>query len=1165
MKNNKIKFKIFFALVLLLSSSLVFFTSENSFAYEPKDLTKKALMQALQKCYAGGAMKDSFASAGKYAGPNSLYANEKVDKKLPLPTSINGDFHNINDNNLDCEDVILGWGGPGGGTIDSVFKYMGKAAPAAGASNVATWLKETAGYETSSGSSSGKCVKYVFNYFESDAVGRDKKNEGEKSTDLICADDIQGGKIKSTIYIKSDGGWNRTRGINYNAAGVQQTVDIFNVSTTDNVFKLAKGLKNSAVQFKEIPAQNVKWADFVKTVKDSLSETPMIHGPTGIGTVGYNGYYSKYSNASYKETKEISTGDTGAASFTLNKNKSHKTAIKNMWGDKDLNSKGIPTVTEQEKVRLYMYYMEKVFNATIDCDVTDDQASGNGYNPIHWYKSGEKNFSKCYVTKVNTKDKAVNTVESGLFKYSGNNNYDDVYNFLKDVDVELGDEDVVSDGSSDQGGDDSGDTETDPCYAGAGAMGWLLCPVINSLDGLLGWVYDKVENQFLKFHSDDIFGSGAVLDAWSKMQIIANIMFAGFFLFVIYSQITGVGISNYGIKKILPKLIVTALSINLSYILCVAAVDLSNILGVGLKAMLESGLGVSAGTGASTGSVVGSYAVGGITTVAAIGVALYLNPGLVVTFLLFLATCAISVIFLWLILVLREVIVILGVVIAPFAFVTCMLPNTEKIFKMWFDMMKAMLLLYPICSLVVGAGNFAGRVLSGIGSSNSDLSSTFNLAAMIAQVAPFFFIPSILKGSLKGLGTLSAKLAQGQRFVRGNTVDRARNSDLYKDYMLRRRAGLDKNGQLTKRGERMSKIPLVGRSTNAARSNYLSRKAQNDRLDRFSDKDYINATREAELDKEFDLETSNAMTMFSANGTDAKGLVDSISGNGGAKDIAAIKMLAQKNDYASLQEALAKINVAGLENRERSKLGQALVAMKGDDLLAGLYGKQLLKNGNFSFADYANGTAGNIKRDIQNVSGADIGALDDGVFKVDTSNGGTVNYSEILRKNMDDSQWSQLIASTGTMNGKNREAVNKHLVGEQVKTNASVFSGTSVEQVTSISDDTMQAIQDNGGSVQDIFESAKNDLEDPQNAQYVAKMSTAKKTNLNIGQKAASISVPDPSKPGTMKDIASKGHATYSVLGGTPGQTEHLTEGADGKFYKDDGKTTVNMANYRKL
>ena len=81
----------------------LFLPSAACMAYTPTDMTKKALMQALSKCYAGDGLTSEFANVGAYKGRDSLYS-KKVSSELPLPTG--KAFHDINDSDLSCEDVI---------------------------------------------------------------------------------------------------------------------------------------------------------------------------------------------------------------------------------------------------------------------------------------------------------------------------------------------------------------------------------------------------------------------------------------------------------------------------------------------------------------------------------------------------------------------------------------------------------------------------------------------------------------------------------------------------------------------------------------------------------------------------------------------------------------------------------------------------------------------------------------------------------------------------------------------------------------------------------------------------------------------------------------------------------------------------------------------------
>lgn len=1118
-RKNKLPAAAIFAIAVIS----LFLPSAACMAYTPTDMTKKALMQALSKCYAGDGLTSEFANVGAYKGRDSLYS-KKVSSELPLPTG--KAFHNINDSDLSCEDVIKGYSGLGG-SIKDVFTYMGHSAPGSGANNVGSWLENYAGYKkTETLSASGKCVKFSFSY----AVGAWMNTQATtttKTTDQICVDKIENGVIKSTPQIKQDGGWNREYGPT--APYSNTKMDAFRVDSNTGNLTFNKGFTGSGNSIQSnavsIKANGEKWNDFVANI---VKEIP---GSTMIFTVqvSRNG---PGKSSTYAGKDEIESGDAGGAtgSYKIDKQTSPKTAIKSLYGDKDLNSNGVPKVTNEEKVHVYMYYFEKLFGAKVDCSVSDDVASGNGYDgPIKWFESGKTEVTKkCYVKSHGNHDKVNGIDNSGMFQHE-NLGYDDLLKYFKDLNItKLTDAAGTNptdpnDDPNDDSDDDDENDENEACYAGAGAMGWLLCPAIMSLEGLMDQVYSFVEEHFLKIRSDSIFngaGSGqfrtnGVHEAWSKLQAIANIVFIIFFIIVLFSQITGVGISNYGIKKMLPKLIVTAVLINLSYIICAVLVDLSNVLGVGLRGLLESGLGIQAAQGAGAGATVSGFLVAGSITLTTIIIAVCINPGLVVTLLLFLGSAAIAVLFLWLILVVREVVVILGIVLSPVAFACSALPNTESLFKKWMKIMQAMLLLYPLCSLVVGGGQFAGRILASVGQSNAELGWTFNLAAMVAQVVPFFFIPSLLKGTLAGLGTLGAKLTQGQRALNANTMGRIRNSDRYKDFQMRSRAGMKADGTLSKRGELMNRGPLkaFNRGTNAARASYLGRKGQIDRMNKYSDPKYLEAARVADENKAYNEEIANAVTLFNEKGTSGAELADIVreSGAQSAEGIAALQRLTQMKDFDNLHKAMSHIDASGLDARQQGIVSDTLMSMKGDDKIAAMFGKQIRKydknnpdnpkDNPKTLQEYMKSSK--FEADFQNFSGQELATQDDKVLQ-------SALFQNAMLQHASNDQWTGMVAATGDLNQKNLNQVNSIIskkaqseVSAGTSPENSVFSGASATQVSTISSSTLDAIGEE--KAKQVFRGSIEELNSSNNANLRANMNANVKTRLGIREAQSTV------------------------------------------------------------
>ncbi|HJM04480.1 MAG TPA: hypothetical protein QF549_02505 [Candidatus Saccharimonadaceae bacterium] len=325
-------------------------------------------------------------------------------------------------------------------------------------------------------------------------------------------------------------------------------------------------------------------------------------------------------------------------------------------------------------------------------------------------------------------------------------------------------------------------------------IGWIVCPVINFMANLADGAFGFLADNLLRTDPQAFNSDSGTYAAWSVMRNIANIAFVIVFLIIIFSQLTSLGISNYGVKKMLPRIVVAAILVNVSFFISQIAVDLSNILGYSIQDVLD---GI---TSQVTGSPAGQLAfgeaspiadgsgfagiAGGILAGAAVGVALYAMLSTLIPILLAALVALIMILF---ILTARQAIIILLVVLSPLAFVAFLLPNTEGLFKKWRQALTAMLLLFPIIALVFGASKLASAILS-IAATESTGPDEFYapLMASAVLVLPLFVVPILLKKSLDGipaLGQLANKFssrangALGKRMsesYQGSTVGRGR-------------------------------------------------------------------------------------------------------------------------------------------------------------------------------------------------------------------------------------------------------------------------------------------------------------------------------------------------------------------------------------------------------
>ena len=283
-------------------------------------------------------------------------------------------------------------------------------------------------------------------------------------------------------------------------------------------------------------------------------------------------------------------------------------------------------------------------------------------------------------------------------------------------------------------------------------IGWLICPTMEFLANVLDYSYGFLAGNFLQVDTSLVKGAEA---PWARFKDIANIAFVIALLFVIYSQVTSVGISNYGIKKMLPKIIVAALLVNLSYIICQVAVDLSNILGYGISRFF-TGLDIGgSATNTSAGKALESAGLA-LNATAAIGLILVAGVGLAmaISFPVILATL-LAVAMIALILIARKALIVLLIVVAPLAFVAYLLPNTEQWFKKWAKMFSTLLLLFPLIGVVFGASALAAKIVASAAKDDP----LIQLTAIAIAGLPFFVVPGLLKGALSAAGALGTKLS----------------------------------------------------------------------------------------------------------------------------------------------------------------------------------------------------------------------------------------------------------------------------------------------------------------------------------------------------------------------------------------------------------------------
>ena len=305
-------------------------------------------------------------------------------------------------------------------------------------------------------------------------------------------------------------------------------------------------------------------------------------------------------------------------------------------------------------------------------------------------------------------------------------------------------------------------------------IGWIICPLSNWLADGIDYMYSALQ-EFLKTKPLETTNqnSGIYL-AWVIMRNISNVAFIVAFLVIIYSQLTSVGISNYGVKKMLPRLVIAAVLVNLSFTICAILLDLSNIAGyafqdafMGIKNTIST-VGENTGVGWTWSEVIvmilsnGALAGGVVATVA-------MGAELLPLALSALVGIGLVLLLVLLIMAARQALIVILIIISPLAFVCYLLPGTEKWFKKWRDLFLTMLVFFPAFAVIFGGAQLAGIII--IQNATGANGGIMQILGMVVQVIPLALTPIILKLS----GGLLGKFAGFVNDKNKGLYDRSKN------------------------------------------------------------------------------------------------------------------------------------------------------------------------------------------------------------------------------------------------------------------------------------------------------------------------------------------------------------------------------------------------------
>ncbi|MGZ6005338.1 MAG: hypothetical protein ACXWLH_04275 [Candidatus Saccharimonadales bacterium] len=331
---------------------------------------------------------------------------------------------------------------------------------------------------------------------------------------------------------------------------------------------------------------------------------------------------------------------------------------------------------------------------------------------------------------------------------------------------------------------------------------WVLCPIINDIlaptvDAVDGWITSELNINTSNIFCTDKDTCNAFHSSWESFRNIALGLMVIAGLVIVISQALGMELLDaYTIRKTLPRVLIAAIGITLSWTLAEFAVQLSNDLGVGIRFLIYQpfvhlGNNIDLSFSHTIAGGVGNFFFGTAGLLAAAGATVILF-GVILTLL---GTAALAVFVAIVVLILRQVAIILLILTAPVAIAAYILPNTQRAYKLWWDSFAKALMMFPIIAGFIAVG----RVFSAVTLANSS-SLLSQVIGFLAYFAPYFLIPATFRlagGAIRQLGGFVNDRSKGAfdrlRQRRGREMQQA-GQDIRSRQALRRLGGAQDTG-----------------------------------------------------------------------------------------------------------------------------------------------------------------------------------------------------------------------------------------------------------------------------------------------------------------------------------------------------------------------------------
>lgn len=266
------------------------------------------------------------------------------------------------------------------------------------------------------------------------------------------------------------------------------------------------------------------------------------------------------------------------------------------------------------------------------------------------------------------------------------------------------------------------ETANESCQNAAGTLGFLLCPLFESISQSITNIVGVNPNAANATVNPDAplmsllivrplqFSSSSTLQtANNNVRDVANAAYVVIFIVIIFASFIDFGqdwIDNYTVKRVLPRLVAAIIFTQFSYLICAFVIDAGNAIGFAIPQIMGSTGLVANGQNSIQNALV---AISGVAGGGALGI--FAGFGGFLLALIFCIAVLVVLLIALVYMIFRLFALYLLVIVAPLAIAASVLPSTGKYFKMWGTNLIKLNIMFPLVVAVITVSGIISGIL----------------------------------------------------------------------------------------------------------------------------------------------------------------------------------------------------------------------------------------------------------------------------------------------------------------------------------------------------------------------------------------------------------------------------------------------------------------------